>query len=345
MALLSLWNGIHNNVQETYIRCSFTKAVNERASHLISISSLAGGIIGCIIPYYMFSGPFLLLQEFNAKFLTVKDHVSKDEDSPGYHYHDIIANFQMAVGTGLVILCLFAILITIFRFSEITDYEREQFSICQMQQRREKSEQLLQEQLKTFCLVSQEEVELLRCQRPHFPTLLSTLLQKYSFDLVYGIFLATACLNLYATFDFLTFSETLANYQQQVDELGSKDTKILKEFSFALVSNAKLSLILFGVCQLMYLASSFIFSLLTKFEILGQVNLSNLTTISLVTLILGILNLALGTEHFDSTKKQPQSIQLFRIIVSQIMIAFSISMGLLSTEARIQQLIGSPNLI
>jgi hypothetical protein len=33
--------------------------------------------------------------------------------------------------------------------------------------------------------------------------------QKFIFDFTYGIFVATAGMNLYAVFDFLTFQETL----------------------------------------------------------------------------------------------------------------------------------------
>ena len=38
-------------------------------------------------------------------------------------------------------------------------------------------------------------------------------MQKYIFDMMLGIYVATAALNLYAVFDFLTFQETLEQIQ------------------------------------------------------------------------------------------------------------------------------------
>ena len=63
--------------------------------------------------------------------------------------------------------------------------------------------------MRNYTLVSQNDIEILRFSKPDSSYLSLALLQKYIFDIVLGVYVATAALNLYAVFDFLTFQETL----------------------------------------------------------------------------------------------------------------------------------------
>ena len=109
----------------------------------------------------------------------------------------------------MTLFSIIALVNTFIRFFEISEFDREQFSLCQNKDRRDKSEVALQESIKHYTLVSHNDIEILRCQKPDGPQLMLALSQKFIFDFIYGIFVATAGMNLYAVFDFLTFQETI----------------------------------------------------------------------------------------------------------------------------------------
>ena len=132
----------------------------------------------------------------------------------------------------MVLFSLISLGNTFLRFFEISEFNREQFSLCQNKDRRDKSEIALQENIKNYTLVSYNEIEMMRCQKPNGPDLMLALFQKFIFDFTYGIYVATAGMNLYAVFDFLTFQETLEDGH----------SIMVQDLSFALQSNARLPL-------------------------------------------------------------------------------------------------------
>jgi hypothetical protein len=72
------------------------------------------------------------------------------------------------------------------------------------------------------------------------------LLQKMIFDIVFGIYIATAGMNLYAVFDFITFQETLENSLEEKKSQNTNENS-LYQFHFALQSNVKMALIIFAL--------------------------------------------------------------------------------------------------
>jgi hypothetical protein len=145
---------------------------------------------------------------------------------------------------------------TVVRFIEISEFDREQFSLCQNKDRRDKNELALQESIKSFTLVSHNDVEILRCQKPDGEHLLIALSQKFVFDFMNGVMIATAGLNLYAVFDFLSFQETL-------QDIGSVNSL---EITFALQANARLPLIVLATGQVIYLLCFYLLKILPKIQ-------------------------------------------------------------------------------
>ena len=87
----------------------------------------------------------------------------------------------------------------------MSEYDREQFAMCQTKARKDFKEKILQQSIQNCTLISQNELEMLKCQKPHSKSLMHALSQKFIFDLLLGFWISTAGFNLYSVFDFMTF--------------------------------------------------------------------------------------------------------------------------------------------
>lgn len=63
----------------------------------------------------------------------------------------------------MFLLCFISFTNTAFRFVEITEIDRGQFSNEQNKARRDKKEQKLSEAIKHFMCIGQSDIEILRC--------------------------------------------------------------------------------------------------------------------------------------------------------------------------------------
>lgn len=106
-------------------------------------------------------------------------------------------------------LSLIQIINTYFRFHEISDTDRELFASSQRKARSDFREKIMQESIQNYTLISVNDVEILKCQKPNSKDLMLALFQKFQFDVLLGIWLATAGFNVYTVYDFVTFGETL----------------------------------------------------------------------------------------------------------------------------------------
>lgn len=129
----------------------------------------------------------------------------------------MVAYFQLWVGIYMFFLCLITLINTTFRFVEISETDRGQFSNEQNKARRDKKEQKLAEAIKGFMSVGQNDVEILRCQKPNQKNLFMILFQKCIYDILAGIYAATAGATIYSVFDYITFEETLLNHLEAAD--------------------------------------------------------------------------------------------------------------------------------
>lgn len=221
----------------------------DKAQLQITAFAYFGAILGCTLGFIIIAE---ILPEFNAWFLTI--HVDREthrdhhinsgmEDLLRLGYHDTIEDFQIAVGCSMIILSLVQILNTYFRFYEISDLDRELFAKCQRNARQDFREKILAESIQNYTLISVNDLDILKCQKPNSKDLMLALFQKFIFDILRGVWLATAGLNLFTVFDFITFGETLENLENAHEGHVEKfhDTK----FTFVLQGDAKLSMVIF----------------------------------------------------------------------------------------------------
>ena len=88
---------------------------------------------------------------------------------------------------------------------------------------------------------SVEDLEVLKTLGPNIDHLKIVLTQKFAFDFCLGIYLATAGMNLYGVFDFITFQETIENYSNDDEHHAGH-----YEFQFAMQANAKLCSVIYA---------------------------------------------------------------------------------------------------
>lgn len=105
-------------------------------------------------------------------------------------------------------------------------------------------------------LISVSDVEILKCQKPNSKDLMLALFQKFQFDVLLGIWIATAGFNMYTVYDFITFGETLDMINRQFKD-ESLDLFKQTNFDFALQGDAKLSMVIFTACILAIFVSYF----------------------------------------------------------------------------------------
>lgn len=259
--LLSMSHAVHSSVVTQYIRNSFSKRMVDKATLEIKACSYFGAILGCTIAFIIIAE---IVPDFNTSFLTIKvdrkarkDHHinSGTDDLLRLDYHDTIESFQITVGCFMIALSLVQILNTYFRFYEMSDSDRERFANCQLKARMDFREKILQESIQNYTLISVNDLDILKCQKPNSKDLMLALLQKFIFDLLLGVWLATAGLNLFTVYDFITFGETLESIMH-ADKTELKKFKV-HQFNFVLQGDAKLSMVIFTACILAIFVSFF----------------------------------------------------------------------------------------
>lgn len=112
----------------------------------------------------------------------------------------------------MLLLCLAAFFNTLFRFAEIGERDRAIFSAEQNKSRHDKKEEALQEALKESMGIGPNDLEILRTLKPNSSHLGLILLQKAIFDILYGIFFATAGASMYTAYDILISSTISSDY-------------------------------------------------------------------------------------------------------------------------------------
>lgn len=78
-------------------------------------------------------------------FLTIHSDMKLDED---LRYHNVLAKFQQTIGSTIIFIGLISVFNTFYRFQDISEDDRDNFSSTQMRVRRDKRELALQECIK-----------------------------------------------------------------------------------------------------------------------------------------------------------------------------------------------------
>lgn len=118
----------------------------------------------------------------------------------------VVSEFQFWIGVILLLNGLAALANTVFRFNEISNFDREQFAIYMNKTKREGQLHVqMLTKMTEWTNASIIDLEILKCKKPNQKQLGLVLLQKSILDIVGGILLSSAGLSLYTVFDFLTF--------------------------------------------------------------------------------------------------------------------------------------------
>jgi len=262
-------------------------------------------------------------------------------------FHSTIESFQVTVGCFMIVLSIVQILNTYFRFHELSSSDREQFAGCQVKARRDFREKILQESIQNYTLISTNDLDILKCQKPNSKDLMLALFQKFIFDMLLGIWLATAGFNLFTVYDFITFGETLENINNSKDGVLKAKFKAT-QFSFVLQGDAKLSMVVFTACILSifvsYFATVTIYQGMLSKERVFKLRNEHLINLSFFFGFVGFL-LMLNSEDYREEEIQKQRILLVPLVIGQIFMSFALGLGHISTLKQLKRILGSDELL
>lgn len=227
----------------------------------------------------------------------------------------------------------------VLRFKEISDSERDQFSIQQKKFKREGCVfvSMLDKQTE-YTNASLDDLEILKCQKPNPAHLRLLLLQRCILNLLNGIMMATAGLCLYQLFDFITFAETLENVSsdKQRDKLLDSGVKV----EFAMERDARILIVVYGLTQLCLMASSALFRLLQGL----QATNIKITNYSLIVMCISIVILCLAEGH-KPLKSVHREVWLSFFIPAQVSIVMAYGLSKEAIDRQLYLVLGSTDIL
>lgn len=234
------------------------------------------------------------------------------------------------------VLCFLNVIV---RFQELSDSERDQFSIQQNKFKREGCVfvAMLDKQTE-YTNASLDDLEVLKCQKPNPAHLWLLLLQRCILNLLNGIMMATAGLCLYQLFDFITVAETIENMGSSNQRDLQVDSEIKVEF--AMERDARMLLVVYGLVQLCLMASS------TLFKLLQGLQASNIkiTNYSLVVLCISIVILCLCEGHRPA-KAVHRDVWLSFFIPAQVAIVMAYGVSKEAIDRQLYLVLGSTDIL
>ena len=274
---LGAWEGIQTQVATQYSRNAFTKKLQRNADHSQKTARNLGMITGCLSIFFILSK---LSPELRWFFLTV--NYSKSGQTPiSLQLDEVMSQFQLCIGVFILLFSVLSLGNIVFRFQELSDFDREQFSLQQTKTKRESDHYISMLSHHTeYTFATINDLEMLKCQRPNSKHLTLLLAQKSIFSFIRGVLIASSGLCLYLAFDFITFEETLLSAQAS----GGRFIAVDANAGFKFEMQQKPRQVILISC-LVHLAS---FASVGFYRVLKSLNMSNISIINYSLFLLSI---------------------------------------------------------